>query len=217
MEKGEISKATLGRIPMYLHYLDSLPGEVVNISAAKIARELGFGEVQVRKDLSRLCKSGKPKVGYDKRQLRHCLQRFLSTENGGAVLIGAGKLGQALLAYPGFETYGTEILAAFDTGVERAVRLPEGKEILPMDELEHFCQTHPVTIGIIATPAASAQSVLNRLYECGVKGIWCFAPCTLYTPADVTVQYENLALSLAHLKRQANPFGQRRTESGAVV
>ncbi len=204
MEKCEISKATLGRIPMYINYIDSLPQDTKNISATKISKELGLGEVQVRKDLSLVCKNGKPKIGYDLIELKNSLKRFLTADNGGAVIIGAGKLGKALLEYTGFETYGTEILAAFDNSIDAAIHLPSGKCILPIEKLDDFCNNNNVKIGIIATPAKSAQSVLNKLYECNVKLIWCFAPCRLYKPADVTVQYENLALSLAHLKLQSN-------------
>ena len=189
---------------MYINYIDSLPQDTKNISATKISKELGLGEVQVRKDLSLVCKNGKPKIGYDLIELKNSLKRFLTADNGGAVIIGAGKLGKALLEYTGFETYGTEILAAFDNSIDAAIHLPSGKCILPIEKLDDFCNNNNVKIGIIATPAKSAQSVLNKLYECNVKLIWCFAPCRLYKPADVTVHYENLALSLAHLKLQSN-------------
>lgn len=204
MEKREMSKATLGRIPMYINYIDTLPQGVENISATKISRELGLGEVQVRKDLSLVCKNGKPKIGYDLNELKSSLKKFLATDDGTAVIVGAGKLGKALLEYGGFETYGTKILAAFDNNIDTALTLSSGKKILPVSMLKLFCCENNVKIGIIATPPESAQSVLNKLYECNVKSIWCFAPCRLYQPDDVTVQYENLALSLAHLKLQSS-------------
>ena len=71
-----------------------------------------------------------------------------------------------------------------------------------MADLADICRKSGVKIGIIAVPAASAQEVCNELCDCGIKAIWCFAPCQLYKPADVVIRYENMALSLAHLKMQ---------------
>ena len=60
--QSTISKATLGRLPAYLHFLESVTSE--HISAPAIAKALGLGEVLVRKDLSLVCGKGKPKTGY---------------------------------------------------------------------------------------------------------------------------------------------------------
>lgn len=204
MKKTEISRATIGRIPIYLECLKNLPSCVETISATNVAKALGLGEVQVRKDLAALCGFGKPKIGYMVSDLKASLESFLGCKNGGTVIIGAGRLGKALLDYEGFSNFGISILAAFDTkalGEERSAR---GKPLLPMEELPGFCKENDVKIGIIAVPADAAQDVCNRLCEIGIRAIWCFAPCLLYKPADVTIQYENMATSLAYLKMQIN-------------
>lgn len=202
MQNREISRATLGRIPSYLQYLKALPPGVQNISATTIAKELGLGEVQVRKDLGAISGAGKPKIGYNAAELADSLETYLSCKNGGAVIIGAGKLGRALLDYGGFGGYGLEILAAFDRAVTGEERSDTGKRILPMESLEPFCRAHPVQIGIIAVPAGQAQSVCSRLLENHIRAIWSFAPCSLTVPPEIAVQYENMALALAHLKIQ---------------
>lgn len=204
MQNREISRATLGRIPIYLQYLRTLPSQTRNISATAIAKELGLGEVQVRKDLGSISGAGKPKVGYDAAQLAQSLETYLSCENGGAVIIGAGKLGRALLDYNGFAGYGLEILAAFDRAALAEEQSETGKRILPMEALEAFCKVRSVQIGIIAVPAGEAQEVCSRLVQNNIRAIWSFAPCTLEVPPDIAVQYENMALALAHLKIQIN-------------
>lgn len=123
-------------------------------------------------------------------------------DQSGAIIIGAGKLGRALLDYQGFSEYGLEILAAFDTAVQEEQCSQAGKRILPMGQLERFCRNHAAKIGIITVPAASAQSVCDRLVENRISAIWCFAPCQLSVPEGIPVQYENMALSLAHLKQR---------------
>lgn len=202
MQNREISRATLGRIPSYLQYLKALPPQIQNISATTIAKELGLGEVQVRKDLGCISGAGKPKIGYNAAELVDSLETYLSRKNGSAVIVGAGKLGRALLDYGGFAGYGLEILAAFDQAVATEEGSDTGKRILPMEALEPFCKDHTVQIGIIAVPAVQAQSVCSRLIENRIRAIWSFAPCPLTVPPDIAVQYENMALALAHLKIQ---------------
>ena len=116
MEQKEISKAVIKRLPSYLAYLRSLPESApANISATTLPNALAMGEVQVRKDLALVCSFGRPKVGYPRQRLADDIEQFLGYDNTtDAVLIGAGKLGQALLCYSGFAAYGLNILAAFD-------------------------------------------------------------------------------------------------------
>ena len=204
MNGNSIPKATLGRIPTYIQYLKSLPEESGDtISATKIARGLSLGEVQVRKDLALISGCGKPKVGYERAKLIQDIERHLGYDGlTNAVLIGAGKLGRALLDYDGFEEFGIRILSGFDCD-ERVIQTgPKTRTILSVKELENYCAEHDVRIGIITVGLGSAQEVCNRLVACGIKAIWNFAPCPLTVPADVLLKQENLALSLAHLNSQ---------------
>lgn len=200
MERKEISKSVLKRLPGYLAYLKSIPdGVSPNISATALANALGMGEVQVRKDLAMVSDGGRPKIGYPRETLIDDIEQFLGYHNTtDAVLIGAGKLGQALLGYSGFGTYGLNILAAFDVTAEPTAT-PENSNILPMDQLESFCRSHKVLMGIITVPAEHAQSVCDQLISCGIKAIWNFAPTHLEVPANILVQHENMATSLAVL------------------
>ncbi len=198
-----IPKATLGRIPIYIQYLRGLPEEGnATISATKIARGLALGEVQVRKDLALICGCGRPKIGYDRTQLLLDLERHMGYDGfTNAVLIGAGKLGRALLAYPGFEEFGIRILAGFDCN-ETAIQISNNKSVLSIKDIESFCAKHNVKIGIITVGQGSAQEVCDKLVNCGVQAIWNFAPCALTVPDGVLLKQENLALSLAHLNSQ---------------
>ena len=200
MKKEQISRATLGRIPTYLKYLKSLPPGIETISSAVIARNLGLGEVQVRKDMSMICSAGKPKIGYQRDELTSCLEEHTKSKNGKAVIIGSGRLGSSLLCYDGFSDYGLNIIAAFDKKQSEVGYTECGKAIYPMKDFSDFCRKEQPKIGIICVPASSAQEICNLFYENGIKIMWCFAPCRLYKPEDAVIQYENLALSLAYLK-----------------
>ena len=207
MEKREISKTVLKRLPGYLTYLKCLPADgPTHISATTLATALGMGEVQVRKDLATVSDGGKPKVGYLREQLIDDIEQFLGYDNNtDAVLIGAGKLGQALCDYSGFNAYGLNILAAFDLAPAREMT-DSGKRILPMNQLESFCRTNKVRMGIITVPAVCAQQVCKQLIASGIKAIWNFAPTHLDVPEHILVQNEDMATSLAvlsvHLQAQ---------------
>ena len=199
-----IPKATLGRLPIYLQYLKSLPESNGSmISATAIAKGLSLGDVQVRKDLAAVSGAGKPKVGYEKSKLIGDLERHLGY--GGvtnAVLVGAGKLGKALLDYAGFEEFGVHIVAAFDCNDEVIRMSSTSKEILPIGSLDEFCKEQDVKIGIITVGRGSAQNVCDKLVSSGITAIWNFAPCSLKIPQGVLLMQENLALSLAYLNSQ---------------
>lgn len=203
----EISKSVLKRLPGYLSYLKSIPeGSTPYISATALANALGMGEVQVRKDLAQVSDGGRPKIGYLRESLIEDISQFLGYDNTtDAILVGAGKLGQALLGYSGFSAYGLNILAAFDEA-PAAVKSAEGKPIYPMEQMESFCRTNKVLMGIITVPSQYAQEVCNRLIQCGIKAVWNFAPTHLDVPSGILVQNENMATSLAvlsmHLQAQ---------------
>jgi redox-sensing transcriptional repressor len=207
MPQKEISKSVLKRLPGYLSYLKSLPEDpAAYISATALANALGMGEVQVRKDLAAVSEGGRPKVGYLRSALIDDIEQFLGYDNTtDAVLIGAGKLGQALLGYSGFEAYGLNILAAFDIK-PLITEADNGCPVLNMSQLEYFCRMNKVLMGIITVPAEFAQQVCDQLIACGIKAIWNFAPVHLDVPMGILVQNENMATSLAvlsmHLQAQ---------------
>ena len=207
MEQKKISKSVLKRLPGYLAYLKSMPeSSPTHISATALANALGMGEVQVRKDLAMVSDGGRPKIGYLRESLIDDIEQFLGYDNTtDAVLIGAGKLGQALMGYQGFDEYGLNILAAFDAD-PKMDKTDEGKPVYHISKLPSFCRTHKVLMGIITVPAAGAQEVADLLISCGIKAIWNFAPKHLDVPSNILIQTENMATSLAvlsvHLQAQ---------------
>ena len=201
MNGYSIPKATLGRLPQYLEYLRSLPEIRRTISATAIAKALSLGDVQVRKDLAVVSGAGKPKIGYETDKLITDIESHLGCERlTNAVLVGAGKLGRALLDYDGFEDFGVRIVAGFDCN--ETVLTKGTKDILPIRDIEVYCREHDVKLGIITVGQGSAQDVCDKLVKSGIKAIWNFAPVTLKVPNGVLLKQENLALSLAYLKGQ---------------
>ena len=198
MKTTDVTRAALGRIPVYLRFLESLPQDTETVSATVIAKELGFGEVQVRKDLSAVCGSGKPKTGYEVAKLREAIESALGINRScEAIIVGAGKLGSALLGYGGFTQYGITISHAFDTDSTKF-----SEYIRPLDELPSYCRMRQIEIGIITVPHDCAQETADFLIRSGVRAIWNFSSARLTAPDGITVQNESLALSLARLRQK---------------
>ena len=186
MEPKPVSRKLLKRLPVYLNYLKNLPEDSHNVSATAMARALELGDVQVRKDLAKIS-TGRRRTGRNRHQLMLDIEEYLNfAEETGTIVVGAGKLGRALLDYAGFEEAGFNVIAGFD--IEPSIDISEGgKPIYPVGRLEHFCKHYDVHIGVIAVPAESAQRVCDSLVACGVRAIWNFAPIHLQVPDYVMV------------------------------
>jgi redox-sensing transcriptional repressor len=216
MANRKFSQTLLKRLPIYLNYLRTLPENTTTISATAIARALNLGDVQVRKDLAKVSDGGRRRIGHCRDRLIQDIEQFLDfASSTGSIVVGAGKLGQALLDYPGFEESGLNIFAGFDTHpAEKQVHCE--KPIFPMTQLETFCQCYDVRIGIITVPADQAQSVCDRLIACGIRAIWNFAPVHLNVPEHVVIQNENLAISLSTLRMQLMSMTAAESESATA-
>ncbi|MBE6933034.1 MAG: redox-sensing transcriptional repressor Rex [Ruminococcaceae bacterium] len=203
MMQKEISKSVLRRLPGYLAYLKAMPEDASpNVSATFLANALGMGEVQVRKDLAMVSDGGRPKVGYNRQLLINDIEQFLGYDNtNDAVLVGAGRLGRALLGYSGFAEYGLNIICGFDVDENIIGLTKTGKTVLPMQELERVCRERKILMGILTVSEEYAQQVCDEMIRYGIRAIWNFAPVHLNVPEGVLVQNENMATSLAVLSK----------------
>lgn len=196
----EISKATLIRLPQYLRILKKLRKEKVEtISSTIIAEKLKLNSIQVRKDLALVShEEGKPGIGFNVEELIKDLEKVLGLDNvSDAIIVGAGRLGQALLNYSGFEG-NFNIVMAFDIDEEKC----NGKNIFNINDIKEITKEKNIKIGIITVQKESAQQVCDLLIECGIKAIWNFAPITLNVPEDVIIKNEDLSASLMILSKK---------------
>lgn len=204
MGKQTIPKATLTRLPLYLNYLKSLPEEDnATISAAALGRILGLNGVLVRKDLAKVSCRAMPKVGRNRTVLIRDLEQYLSRNCPiNAVVVGAGRIGQALLDHTAFNACGMNLLAGFDIVPRTGNK--KGKPIYPMERLADFCNANHVRIGIITVPPEYAQEACNKLINCNMEAIWNFSPTPLCVPEHIVLKQENLASSAASLCMELN-------------
>ena len=199
--ENAVSKATASRMPAYLRYLKGEAGKGVEyVSSAAVAKALGVSAVGVRKDLALVAsRPGKPRFGFEVRRLIEDIEKFLGYHRWtNAVIVGAGGLGRAILAYEGFENYGIHVIAAFDSSPAK-VGAVGGKPVYPMDRLKDIVLRFSVRVAILTVPRGSAQEACDEIVASGIGAILNFAPVYLRVPDGVSVKYEDLAVSLAAL------------------
>ena len=198
----KISKATLARMPLYLHFLQEEYSKGAQyISSTVIAQNISVSSVLVRKDLALVSsEAGRPRLGFAISRLIVDIEKFLGYNNlSDAIIVGAGGLGRAFLGYEGFKSNGLSIVAAFDISEKLIGTTVAGKEILPLSALEEFVKEHKIRIGIITVPKVAAQEVLNKMVDAGIEAVWNFAPAPLRVPKEIVLKTEDLAASLAML------------------
>ena len=193
MKSSSIPRVTVERLPIYLLCLDELP-DLDWISSESLATLAGVNSAQVRKDLSYLGSYGVRGVGYDVEHLRHQIERELGA--CAVAIVGAGNLGAALANYGGFGERGFKIAGVFDADPAKVGMTISGIAVQPMADLEAAIADQQVAIGIIATPAAAAQGVADRLAAAGVTSILNFAPAVLQVPESVDVRRVDLSTEL---------------------
>jgi redox-sensing transcriptional repressor len=197
----KIAESTVRRLSLYLRFLEEFEEQgIETVSSEALAARGGTTSAQVRKDLSFFGSFGKRGLGYSVSELVRRLREILGLgRNYRVAMIGAGKIGSALVQYRGFLQRGFEIVAIFDSDQAKVGKAWNGLTVRDVKELETELRKHPVEIAVIVTPGEAAQSVTDRCVALGVKAILNFAPVQLVVPDDVVVKTVNLALELETL------------------
>ena len=211
----EIPDVVIDRLPVYARALTALEraGREV-VSSQELGSQLGVTPAQIRKDLSYFGRFGKQGRGYNVRRLLEELHQILGLDRDWTmVLVGVGQLGRAIMHDGGFTPQGFKILAAFDSDPRMVGDTIEGLIVEPVDNLPEVLKRHHVDIGIVATPATSAQQVIDMLVEAGVKAILNYAPIAAQVPKGVHIKDIDPVLALQsmtfHLKSEPQPAGVR--------
>src|SRR5713101_3392176 len=209
-----IPEATVARLPLYYRaLLETADQGIGTVSSERMAELAGVNAAKVRKDLSYLGSYGTRGVGYDVDHLLHEISRELGlTHDWPVAIVGVGNLGHALANYRGFGARGYRIVALVDADPAKVGRRVGDLTIEALDRLPEIARERAVAIGIIATPAAVAQEVADRLVDAGVASILNFAPTVVSAPIGVSLRKVDLAIELQILS-----FYQQRRESTPVL
>jgi|SRR5580658_4841476 redox-sensing transcriptional repressor len=223
MEQGRtdpIPNPAVHRLSLYLRQLESFKRKQRRtISSKQLGESLNLTDAQVRKDLAYFGQFGHPGIGYRVEDLIGQVRRILGTDKTWDVLlIGAGNLGRALLAYNGFDAKGFRLVAVFDADPSKVGKRQgpfAGKPgadagakrfftIQPLSELKSTIEKLGIRLAILAVPADSAQEVADQCVEAGIRGLLNFAPVSLNLPAEIAIKAVDLAVQLEQLSFQVN-------------
>jgi redox-sensing transcriptional repressor len=214
MRQG-IPDATVARLPQYLRALSELAEHgVASVSSEELAAAAGVRSAKLRRDLSHLGSYGVRGVGYGVEMLAHEITRELGlAQDWPVAIVGLGNLGHALAAYLVLATRGFQVVALLDRDPEVIGQEIAGMIVGSVDDLERIVAERGVAIGVIATPAASAQEVCDRFVAVGVGSVLNFAPCVLSVPEGVDVRKVDVSTELQILafhEQRKTPAAQHR-------
>ncbi len=194
------------RLSLYLRQLESLHREgCTTISSKQLGESLGLTDAQVRKDLAVFGQFGHPGIGYRVDELIPQVKHILGTDKTwNVLLVGAGNLGRALMAYKGFDAKGFRMVAVFDNDPGKTGRKIGAFVVQGIEELAECVRKQNIRMAILAVPAGVAQEVADRLVGAGVRGLLNFAPVSLTLPPEVAANSVDLAVQLEQLSFQVN-------------
>ena len=172
MDPFQVPEVVVLRLPLYVRVLTHILDDGTDVvSSQQLGSRLQMTPAQIRKDLSYFGRFGKQGRGYDVRFLLNELRQILRLDRQWtACLVGVGRLGRAIINYPGFTPEGFQIIAAFDADQEQVGDSIGGLKVQPMSDLARTVASLDIAIGIVAVPGAQAQSVIDQLVEGRIQG-----------------------------------------------
>ncbi len=212
MEQHEISKAVIRRLPRYYRYLgDLMDAGVERISSAELSSKMNVTASQIRQDLNNFGGFGQQGYGYNVKYLYNEIAKILGLDNvHNLVIIGAGKLGQAIANYSSFEKRGFIIKAMFDNNKDYFGRKVGDIEIMNVDELSDYLSNNNIDIAAITVPKEAVNPIADILVKCGIKAVWNFAPVDLELPKGIIVENVHLLDSLMQLSYNLTEYEHTR-------
>lgn len=212
MEQHEISKAVIRRLPRYYRYLgDLMDAGVERISSAELSAKMNVTASQIRQDLNNFGGFGQQGYGYNVKYLYNEIAKILGLDNvHNLVIIGAGKLGQAIANYSSFEKRGFIIKAMFDNNKDYFGRKVGDIEIMDVEQLSDYLQNNNIDIAAITVPKEAVNPIADILVKCGIKAVWNFAPVDLELPKGIIVENVHLLDSLMQLSYNLTEYEHTR-------
>ncbi len=212
--KRKIVEVAIARLSIYNRALCKIEKQGVEIiSSNELGDRVGYSAAQIRKDLSCFGEFGETGKGYFVRDLRDAVSRILGVDRKWNVaLAGAGHLGSALLAYPGFRQRGFNIVAVFDNDLCKIGKRWEDIVIQDMSELPRTVKEQDIRIGIVSAIAQVSQEIVDMFVSCGVRAILNFAPVSITVAEGVELRNVDLSTELECLSYFLTNEAEVRTE-----
>ena len=200
MKFEDIPTPAVVRLSFYLRQLESFQrNDKHTISSKQLGDALGYTDAQVRKDLAYFGQFGHPGIGYRVEELIGQLRKILGTDKvWNVLLVGAGNLGRALIAYRGFLRKGFRLAAIFDADEGKVGDAIGATKVRPMTDVKAVVEEEDIVVAVLAVPTAAAQALADTLVAAGIKIIFNYSEALLQVPPDVTVHTSSPAVDLLY-------------------
>lgn len=194
----QISKAVIKRLPRYRRYLRELQKKgIEKISSKDLSKLIGYTASQIRQDLNNFGGFGQQGYGYSVNNLHDEIGGILGLDREyKMVIVGYGRLGQAIASYISRNEPQFHIVGIFD--VKQIIQDVQFKDaqIMTCGSLYNFVRNEGVEIAVITVPSEKAQIVADTVVDAGIKGIWNLTAVDLDLPEDIAVENVHMSDSL---------------------
>ncbi len=196
--RSDAPEVVVARLPLYVRILTRLLQEGAEVvSSQQLGEKLQVTPAQIRKDLSYFGRFGKQGRGYSVIHLLERLKLILGLNSfWNVAVVGVGRLGRAILSYPGFTPDGFHIVAAFDSNPDVVGETIAGLTVNSLEQLDEIVSSKKISIAIVAVPTEHTQGVVDRLVACGVRAVLNYAPISPQVREGVRVRNIDPVLSL---------------------
>ena len=208
--RTEVPEVVVSRLPQYLRILNRLMDDgIMVVSSRQLGEKLQVTPAQIRKDLSYFGRFGKQGRGYSVRDLLTRLRQILGVNvYWNVAVVGVGRLGRAIINYPGFTPDGFHLVAAFDVNRSLIGRDVGGLTVHSLDDLRRVVAERRISIAIVAVPVAHTQEVVDQLVACGIRAILNYAPTIPHVREGVRIRNIDPVLSLQSMTYYINTIDE---------
>ena len=202
--KEKISRKTIERLTMYLKCLEKFSPEDY-ISSEEMGVLLGVTAAQIRKDFSNFIMDiesciGIRGKGYNVKCLYEMIENILGiNKQNNVIIVGAGKLGNAILLEGDIDKPRFNIVGIFDITKSRIGKEYKGIKISSVSDIPRIAAEQKIDLAIITENKSIAQQVTDIVTQSGVKAILNMTSLEIKVPKDVVIEHIDLNRKLQEL------------------
>lgn len=205
--QNKASLPVIKRLPKYYRYLTTMQRNgVEKVSSSELARIMGTTASQVRQDFNCFGGFGQQGIGYKVDTLQSEVSKLLFGDNGeklSTILLGVGRLGNAVSSFLTRDVNGYRLLAAFDVREDVVGTERNGVPVRHIRDLAEFCNANHPQVAVLCIPRESAAELSSTLVSLGIKGFWNFSHY------DLSVDYSDIIVENVHLGDSLMSLGYR--------
>ncbi|GAB1371087.1 redox-sensing transcriptional repressor Rex [Candidatus Kapaibacterium sp.] len=164
-----------------------------------ISDTLEISSSLVRKDFGNFGITGNRKGGYDIDSILSKIDEILGKDEiQRVIIVGVGRIGEALMSYQGFIKEGIQIVAGFDIEPDKT-KTDTSVPIYHIDKVSDFIIENKIKICILTVPQMVAKHTVDLLSASGIGGILNFTPIKFQSTSELTINNINIVHELENL------------------